>query len=115
MWVVMMVVMMLPSLTPMLRHYRDGVGTIAEARLGWLTLFVGAVYFSVWILIGALAFPLGIALAQMEMQQTWLARAVPIAAGVVVLLAGTFQIHRVEGAAPCPLPGGICAGRCAAH
>jgi hypothetical protein len=51
----------------------------------------------------------------MEMQQTWLARAVPIAAGVVVLLAGTFQIHRVEGAAPCPLPGGICAGRCAAH
>jgi predicted metal-binding membrane protein len=47
MWVVMMVVMMLPSLTPMLRHYRDGVGTIAEARLGWLTLLVGAGYFSV--------------------------------------------------------------------
>ena len=36
-------------------------------------------------------FPLGVALAQVEMQQPALARAVPIAAGVVVLIAGALQ------------------------
>jgi hypothetical protein len=45
-------------------------------------------YFLVWILIGVAVFSVGIALAQMEMQQTALARAVPIAAGMVVLVAG---------------------------
>ena len=91
MWVVMMVAMMLPSLTPMLRRYREATGRIVDTHLGWLTTLVGAGYFSVWILIGVAVFPLGIALAQMEMQQAAIARAVPIAAGVVVLLAGAFQ------------------------
>jgi hypothetical protein len=34
------------------------------------------------------------------MQQPALARAVPIAVGVVVLIAGVLQIHRVEGTSP---------------
>jgi hypothetical protein len=38
------------------------------------------------------AFPLGVALAAVEMQQPALARAVPIAAGVVVLVAGALQL-----------------------
>jgi predicted metal-binding membrane protein len=38
------------------------------------------------------AFPLGVALAAVEMQQPALARAVPIAVGVVVLLAGSLQL-----------------------
>ena len=37
-------------------------------------------------------FPLGVALAEIEMQQPALARAVPIAAGVVVLIAGALQL-----------------------
>jgi predicted metal-binding membrane protein len=37
MWVVMMVAMMLPSLVPMLQHYREAVGSTRETRLGWLT------------------------------------------------------------------------------
>jgi hypothetical protein len=37
------------------------------------------------------AFPLGVALAAIEMQQLALARAVPIAVGVVVLIAGSLQ------------------------
>jgi predicted metal-binding membrane protein len=37
------------------------------------------------------AFPLGVALAAVEMQLPALARAVPIAVGVVVLMAGTLQ------------------------
>ena len=38
------------------------------------------------------AFPLGVALAAVEMQQPALARAVPIAVGVVVLIAGALQL-----------------------
>jgi predicted metal-binding membrane protein len=91
MWTVMMVAMMLPSLVPMLRRYRERVGTIAHGRLAWLTALAGAGYFCVWILIGAAAFPLGIALADVEMQHATLARAAPIAAGAVILLAGLFQ------------------------
>ncbi len=72
MWILMMVAMMLPSLVPMLVRYRQAVG-------------------GVWTVFGAAAFPLGVALAAVEMQQSALARAVPIAVGAVVLLAGVLQ------------------------
>src|SRR6266571_5321185 len=45
MWVVMMVAMMLPSLVPMLRRYRQAVGKAGEASLGRLTSLVGVGYF----------------------------------------------------------------------
>jgi predicted metal-binding membrane protein len=92
MWVVMMLAMMLPSLVPMLRRYRQAVGRTGGTRLGRLTALVGLGYFSVWTLAGLAAFPLGVALAEIEMQQPALARAVPIAVGVVVLIAGAFQL-----------------------
>ncbi|HEY4038692.1 MAG TPA: DUF2182 domain-containing protein [Burkholderiaceae bacterium] len=91
MWAVMMVAMMLPCLIPMLWRYRQAVGRTGEARLGWLTALVGAGYFFVWIGFGMAAFPLGVALAAVEMQLPALARAVPIAVGVVILIAGAFQ------------------------
>jgi predicted metal-binding membrane protein len=91
MWVVMMVAMMLPSLVSMLWRYRQAVGRTGETRLGGLTALVGVGYFSVWAVFGTAAFPLGVVLATIEMQQPAVARAVPIAVGVVVLLAGAFQ------------------------
>ena len=91
MWVVMMVAMMLPSLVPMLWRYRRAVGTTGETRLGRLTALVGMGYFFVWTVFGMAVFPLGVALAAIEMQQPALARAVPIAVGVVVLSAGALQ------------------------
>jgi predicted metal-binding membrane protein len=91
MWIVMMVAMMLPSLVPMLRRYREAVGRMGEARRGWLTALVGTGYFFVWTVIGVAAYPLGVGLAAMEMRQPALARAAPIAAGVVVLIAGALQ------------------------
>jgi predicted metal-binding membrane protein len=91
MWVVMMVAMMLPSLIPMLRRYRQAVGGTGEARLGRLTALVGAGYFFVWTVFGLATFPLGVALAAIEMHQPALARAAPFAAGVVVLIAGFLQ------------------------
>jgi predicted metal-binding membrane protein len=92
MWVVMMVAMMLPSLLPMLRRYRAAVGSAGRPRLGRLTVLVGAGYFFVWTLFGMAAFPPGVALAALEMQQPALARAVPFAVGAVVLLAGLLQL-----------------------
>src|SRR5262249_14837635 len=92
MWVVMMVAMMLPSLVPMLWRYRKAVGWPGETRLGRLTALVGLGYFFVWSVFGMAVFPLGVALAAVEMQQAALARTVPIAVGVVVLMAGFLQL-----------------------
>jgi predicted metal-binding membrane protein len=87
----MMVAMMLPSLVPMLWRYRQAVGRAGATRLGGLTALVGVGYLFVWTLFGMAAFPLGVALAAASMEQPALARAVPIAGGVVVLIAGLLQ------------------------
>jgi predicted metal-binding membrane protein len=86
------VAMMLPPLVPMLRRYREAVGRAGDARLGRLTVLVGAGYFLVWAALGMAAFPMGAALAAIEMEQPALARAVPIAAGVIVVIAGALQL-----------------------
>jgi predicted metal-binding membrane protein len=91
MWVVMMVAMMLPSLVPRLRRYRKAVGRTGETRLGGLTTLVGAGYFLVWTVFGMAVFAVAAALALLEMRQPALARAVPVTAGVVVLIAGAVQ------------------------
>jgi predicted metal-binding membrane protein len=91
-WIVMMVAMMMPSLVPMLWRYRQAVGRTSETRLGLLTVLVGVGYFFVWSVFGMASFPLGVVLATIEMQQSALARAVPMAIGVVVLIAGALQL-----------------------
>jgi predicted metal-binding membrane protein len=92
MWVLMMVAMMLPSLVPMLWRYREAVGRTGERRIGWLTALVGAGYFFVWTVFGMAVFPLGVALASVQMQHPALTGAAPIAVGVVILMAGSFQL-----------------------
>jgi predicted metal-binding membrane protein len=94
MWVVMMAAMMLPSLVPMLWRYRQAVGRTCETRLGRLTAVVTLGYFFVWTLFGLAVFPVGVAAAAIEMEQPLLARAVPIAAGLVVLIAGALQFTK---------------------
>ena len=96
-WVVMMVAMMLPSLVPMLRRYRQAVGAAGEPRLGRLTILAGVGYFFVWTVFGIAAYALGVALAAIEMRQPSLARAVPIAVGAVVLAAGVLQLTNWKG------------------
>jgi len=91
MWTVMMVAMMLPSLLPMLRHYRQVIVRTGAARRGWLTALVGSGYFFVWTALGVAAFPLGVSVAAIEMRQPALARAVPIAAGALIVAAGVLQ------------------------
>ena len=91
MWMVMMVAMMLPSLVPMLRRYRESVRMSRGSRLGVLTALAGAGYFFVWAVIGLAIYPIGMSLAEISMQQPAVSRAVPIAAAVVVFVAATLQ------------------------
>jgi predicted metal-binding membrane protein len=91
MWIVMMVAMMLPSLVPMLWRYRRAVARTGEARVEWLTALVGAGYFAVWSVFGAAAYAVGVALAELTMQRAALARAVPVAVGLVIVTAGALQ------------------------
>jgi predicted metal-binding membrane protein len=92
MWIVMMVAMMLPSLVPMLGRYRRAVERTGEARLARLTALVGVGYFFVWTWFGIAAYPLGVALAALEMQHSVVSGAVPIAVGVMVTIAGFLQL-----------------------
>src|SRR5262249_28070423 len=61
-----------------------GEGTAVRKVSGRAYLFVRTAF-------GMAAVPLGVALAAIEMQQPALARAVPIAVGVVVLISGALQ------------------------
>ena len=92
MWAVMMAAMMLPSLVPMLTHYRDSIHGVSESRLALLTTLAGAGYFAVWTALGAIAFPVGLALAELTMRHAALSRAVPFAIAAVVLAAGALQL-----------------------
>src|ERR1700721_3058223 len=80
MWVLMMVAMMMPSHLPMLLRSGQAAGMAGTSHAGLLTVLVSMGYFSV-----------AVALTAVEMRFYELARAVPIAVGVVVLLAGAFQ------------------------
>lgn len=91
MWVVMMVAMMLPSLVPTLWRYRRSVGIAGAPRLERLTATVTIGYFAVWAALGAAVFPLGAATAAIAMRLPALARGVPIARGVVVMVVGALQ------------------------
>jgi len=91
MWVVMMIAMMLPSLVAMLRRFRLTLASTGEQRLGRFTVLVGVGYFFVWTLFGVAVFSVGVALAMIEMQEIALARVVPVAVGVIVLMAGALQ------------------------
>ncbi len=111
MWVVMMVAMMLPSLVPMLQRYRQAVRGTAETHLGRLTTLVVVGYFVVWTVLGMAVFPWGVTLVEVEMQHPALARTVPIAVGVVVLIAGGLQLTawKVRHLVCCrEAPGGAC-------
>ena len=91
MWTAMMAVMMLPSLVPTLHRYRVAMGGTGATRAGALTALVAFGYFAVWSALGAAVFPLGAALAVAQMRLPMVARAVPVATGVVVLLASAVQ------------------------
>lgn len=92
MWSVMMVAMMLPSLIPILRRYRNSVRSAEPMRSGRHTVLFCAAYFSVWVLLGGIVFLLGVAVTTLVMRMSALASVIPMATGSVVLMAGAFQL-----------------------
>lgn len=94
MWAVMMTAMMMPSLVPMLQRYRDAVGRAGDARLGRLTATAGFGYYLVWSALGVALFPAGATLAWIEMRFPSISRAVPAAAGAIVVSASALQFTR---------------------
>jgi predicted metal-binding membrane protein len=87
MWSVMMVAMMSPVLAPQLTRYRRAAG-VAASNAAWLA----AGYFSVWVLSGALLFPLGALFAQGTMLSPQISASVPSMAALVVTVAGFAQL-----------------------
>lgn len=75
----------------MLNRYRGAIREATPTRLGGLTPLVGAGYFFVWTVFGILAYALGLVVTSLVMQQLALARAVPVAAAVIILIAGAFH------------------------
>jgi len=94
MWVVMMVAMMLPSLTPVLVSYRRCLHESGETHLASKTTLAAAGYFIPWTAFGAVAYPLGLVVAAAEMRWATLAQSVPVAASVAIVLAGCFELTK---------------------
>ena len=94
MWIVMMIAMMMPSLVPMLWRYRQAAEATSNTRLGWLTVLAGVGYFFVWTIFGIAIFPIGVVLATAEMQLPPLSHAVPLAIGLIFVVAGGLQFTK---------------------
>lgn len=94
MWAVMMTAMMLPSLLPALWRYGSGTGGAGDRSPVLLAAAVAGGYILAWTVLGAAIYPLGAAVMAITMRHPALARAVPAATGLVVLLAGALQLTR---------------------
>ncbi len=91
MWTVMMVAMMLPSLVPALWRFRQAHSGVGQGCLDLLTGVAGAGYFLVWAALGLAVFPVGVAVADADMQWPALSSVMPMFAGVTVAAAGLLQ------------------------
>ena len=122
MWLAMMVPMMAPSLVPMLARYRRSVRGADGIHLHGLTALVGVGYFVVWAVLGAAAYAAAAGVMAVETRWETVAQWLPVAAGVVLLVAGGVQLTswkarrlalcREESACGCaPAPGGLGAWR----
>jgi predicted metal-binding membrane protein len=91
MWTLMMVAMMLPVLAPMLSRYRASVRD-SGVPLAHLTLAMAAGYFTVWLIVGAMIFPVGVLLAELAMREPRVSESVPMIMGALIALAGLMQL-----------------------
>ena len=107
MWLAMMVAMMLPSAMPMLLLYRrviafratqndTGMGKNAVVKLyrkaSTSTSAVAAGYFFIWTLFGLVTYAIGSLIARGAMHWEALSRALPLAGGIALCVAGMYQI-----------------------
>lgn len=98
MWAMMMIAMMLPSVMPaVLLH-----GRLIQARTdrgepasGSRTLLLAG-YFSVWVVFGAVAYAIGMALATAAMRSIQVSVFVPAATGIALAAAGGYQLSHLK-------------------
>lgn len=97
MWSAMTVTMMLPALVPALARCRAAAArSRGSQRAGWFAPVAASGYFAMWIALGVVLYPVGAGLAELELRSSALSRAVPFASGVIVLLAGAFQLSAAK-------------------
>jgi predicted metal-binding membrane protein len=99
-WIVMLTAMMLPSELSYVRVFAalsaDSAAGRIEARGRVLTFVAG--YALAWTLYGAIAFALDAAIREAAFDFISWARAGPLIAGAVLVLAGLYQISRLKEA-----------------
>jgi predicted metal-binding membrane protein len=94
MWTVMMVAMMLPSVMPTVLIHRRLIESRrerGEAAAGSNFLLLAG-YFGTWTGFGAVAYAVGIAITGAAMRYAPLSRAVPLASGITLVVAGAYQL-----------------------
>jgi predicted metal-binding membrane protein len=91
MWVVMMIAMMLPSITPVLWSFRQVISWMPQKRIDYLITSIAAGYFFVWTILGIVVFAGGATLSFLEMHRPSLASAAPYVGPVAILIAGIVQ------------------------
>ncbi len=100
-WVIMMVAMMFPAAIPIVEHY-DAIqrsqgrrSTGQRAVQTWLFL---AGYLAVWSLFGVGAYLLSLVLPALGMMAPGLRAAYPVAAGLILIGAGLYQLSPLKRA-----------------
>jgi len=91
MWLAMMVAMMLPSTMPLLLLHRRAAAFRGEAHLGRSILALATGYFFVWTLFGIVAYLFGLTITRGAMHSAAFSRAVPVAGGLALSMAGVYQ------------------------
>jgi predicted metal-binding membrane protein len=92
MWAAMMVAMMLPSSLPILLVYRRTLAFRGEPGLAFALWSLGAAYFAVWTAFGVVAYLGGLGIAAAAMRSEAVARSVPLATGLALVVAGAYQL-----------------------
>jgi len=94
MWLAMMVAMMLPSALPMFLAHRTALVKRRVTRPDRTVVAAAASYFTVWLLVGAALWPVGVGWNFAAMHVAALSRAMPVLAGLALIGAGALQFTR---------------------
>ncbi len=96
-WIVMMVAMMFPTAAPMILMFSKIYTSKRQQELPFVPtwVFVSA-YLLVWSLCGVVAYPLAGGIEQLAGQSMWLMENAARLGGVVLLLAGLYQLSPLK-------------------
>jgi predicted metal-binding membrane protein len=96
-WAVMMVAMMLPSAAPMILMFSAVYAGKRQKEQPFVPtwIFVSA-YLLVWILCGALAYPLALGVDKLASQSMWIMENAARFGGIILVAAGLYQLSPLK-------------------